>query len=296
MKHGQFRLIKMVSACVCIIMIITLFPASADLGDFKEDTKKEERKGNHGSSTDNSDDDDGGLTEDILNIFADIAFYFWIYANLPVRYSKYPYARKNVTNNFIFRDPTVLADMEQDESVENFLEHRQPEIDPEIARLRKKTRPYFFNLAGGYQRTKDGIDCGFVSMSGKVYKLIGPEIESRYYRDGKDYLSYSMFGVNIPICQFDYISPDFYVGKAMMRGTLRRDGIAYGVNVAAFPFKPVVLHGKIGAIDFDRITYHDYSAHLGVMLKRYEIYGGYRLIKAKYASLKGWEGGIRVWF
>jgi hypothetical protein len=278
-------------------MIITLFPASADLGDFKEDTKKEERKGSHGSSNqDSDDDDDGGLMGEIMGFFTEIAFYVWIYANLPVRYSKYPYARKKAARNFIFNDPTVFTDMEEYESPEDFLEQRKPKVDPEIAQLKKKTRPYFFNLAGGYQRTKDGVDCGFVSMSGKVYKIIGPEIESRYYRDGKDYLSYSMFGVNIPICQFDYISPDFYVGKAMMRGTLHRDGVAYGVNVAAFPFKPVVLHGKIGAIHFDRITYHDYSAHLGVMLKRFEIFGGYRAIKAKYASLKGWEGGIRVWF
>jgi hypothetical protein len=282
---------------VCSVMVVMSIPVSAGLGDFKEGTKKEEGEGKHGSSNhDSDDDDDGGLTEEILGFFAEIAFYVWIHTNLPVRYSKYPYARKNVTDNFIFYDPTVLADVKEDDSPEAFLEYRQPTVDPEIAQLKKKTRPFYFNIAGGYQQTKDKVDCGFVSMSGKVYKLIGPEIESRYYRDGKDYLSYSMFGVNIPIWQFDYISPDFYIGRAMMRGTLRRDGVAYGVNVAVFPFKPIVLHGRIGAIHFDRITYHDYSAHLGVMLKRFEIFGGYRAIKAKYASLKGWEGGIRVWF
>ena len=284
---------------VLLVTAICSMPVSAGLDDFKKGTEKEQKENkNSGSSSHNDDGDDDTDNDsffgELFGGLVRVVFWCWAYANLNVRYAKYPYSGK-IDDNFIAWNSLEMEKSKPDLFTSITDPGAVAAKEKEMEKFRKRTRPFYFTLSGGYQRTRDGVNCGFASLSGRVYKLIGPEFETRYYRDGKDYLSYTMLGANIPVFQWDYFSPDFYIGKAFMTGIVQLDGFAAGVNVTSYPFRPFVLHGRYGRIYMKNITYKEWSASMGVIYRRVELFAGYRSIAARYSRLRGFEFGTRLW-
>lgn len=280
-----------IGICIYALMCSPEHYIFAGLNDFKSGTEREEAKKKTSTSKgssykNNNNDDEDSIIADLLG---EIIGTLWLYGNIPARYAKYPYAKNS--ENFIFKDPHALDSLDTNDDGTSDNTKNGPELDEAL----KKTRPFYFTFTGGYQYTDDNVHCGFASLNGKFYKIIGPQVETRYYKDNKDYLSYSMFGVNIPIFQFNILSPDIYFGKAMMRGILDRDGFSVGGDVTLFPFKPLILHGRYGKIYMKNITYTEFGFSAGINYRRCEFFAGYRKISAEYSALKGWEAGIKMW-
>jgi len=288
---------------VLLIAAVCSMPVSAGLDDFKKGTEKEQKENKKSRSSSHNDDDDNHGDDDSVfgELFGELIramFYCWAYVNLNVRYAKYPYSGK-IDDNYIAWNSIEMEKPKPDLFTSimdpGAVAAKEKEREREREKFLKRTRPFYFTLSGGYQRTRDGVNCGFASLSGRIYKIIGPEFETRYYRDGKDYLSYTMLGANIPVFQWDYFSPDFYIGKTFMSGMVHLNGFSTGVNVTSYPFRPFVLHGRFGRIYMKDITYKEWAASLGVIYRRVELYAGYRSIAAKYSRLRGFEFGTRLW-
>lgn len=286
---------------VLLVTAICSMPVSAGLDDFKKGTEKEQTENKNSRSSSHNDDNDDDNHNDDDSVFGDLfgelilaMFAGWAYVNFNVRYAKYPYSGK-IDDNFIAWNSIETEKHKPDLFTSVMNPGAAAAEEKEREKFRKRTRPFYFTVSGGYQRTRDGVNCGFASLSGRVYKLIGPEFETRYYRDGKDHLSYTMLGINVPVFQWDYFSPDVYIGKTFMSGIVQLDGFAAGVNVTSYPFRPFILHGRFGRIYMKDITYNEWAASLGVIYRRVELYAGYRSISAKYARLQGFEFGTRLW-
>ena len=52
----------------------------------------------------------------------------------------------------------------------------------------------------------------------------------------------------------------------------------------------------IGLVLYQGVYRADLDSFAGVTYHGFEIYGGFRSIKAKYAKLRGFETGVRYWF
>jgi hypothetical protein len=280
---------KLHAGAISILLSILIFsPASSGLKDFSDESKDAERKksSSSGSSshTSNSSNDMDGCFEPCGEIIGMILADMYMYANYPVRYAPYPYCNNEYKDSFITREKV-------DKSSDGKFTLSRDENFPD------NTRTHYYSLAAGYHYAGDNVKCGFFSARGKLWKMIGPEAEYRMYSDKDGKLHVYTVGLNIPLFQFDWFSPDFYIGFGGFRGMLDRHGLSIGGSLSIFPFKPVIFTMKGGVLRFDKIEYREFDYKLGIILNRYEIFGGYRTLYSKEISskLKGFETGIRIW-
>jgi hypothetical protein len=331
-EKASMKKIVILTALFFFISSLQLDIVYSALNDFKKDVEKEESqqpKKSHSSSSSStstssssfssSDNDEGSCGEAIGEIFL-FAFIAWGVHNFQLRYNQYPYQFPD-SNNFIFHisKANILSDppdytpnsdnnmTQMINTVQNKNENTSETPANEFAGLNKGTRyenkNYYFTLEGGGQYLFDDGAGAFAALRGKFYKLIGPDIEVKRIRDNKDDLDYYAFGLNIPICQFSGFMPDFYVQKVYLKGIIERDGWAYGIIINSYPVKPFSFMIRIGeqsynnikGKEYGNIDFMDYEGRVGVVLNRFEIFAGYRHLKAKYAELKGPVFGLKIY-
>ena len=102
----------------------------------------------------------------------------------------------------------------------------------------------------------------------------------------------------IQFVQFDYISPDLYVQYSFWQGVINKGGVSFGTIMRFFPIKPIKFMLRIGGRIYADISFVDLEARMGVMIWRFEIFGGYRHIQSKLglATLSGPVFGSKFWF
>jgi hypothetical protein len=234
----------------------------------------------------------------------------WVSHHLMVYYSDYPYgnSQKNHFVNYVAplfgnsdgKDPgdDLLDDdiHEKNSSQEKKLSDEQEDSELDLSAYKN----YFYSIDGGFRDYGENGSGGFVSLRGRFWKFIGPECEAMRIDDGKDHLDYYAIGINIPVFQNSYISPDFYIQAAYMRGVIDLDGMAYGIIINSYPFKPVTLFFRAGQQVYHKDKYEykfiDIEGRIGLILYRFELFAGYRRVKTEYAELKGPFTGIKFHF
>jgi len=303
-------------ALAIIIMIgIVLYPGvfRADLDSFAEDTKREQKENrsktrykkkyqkkdndefdysyDRKESKDDSDDD--SILGMIFGSIIEVIFDAMIEDNKRTSYKLYPYESDSV--NFFIKS-NLLNQSGKNTTKRNYDSSETYDRTYERVYMPPLSKRYHLIFSMAYQRTNDKVNCFSAQFTGKICNLVGPELETRYYNDGKDFLSYSMTGLNLPMFQYDYFSTDFYAGAAFFRGILKMEGFSTGLTVKSVPVNPLTISGKFGFIIMENITYKDFGFFAGATYYGYEIYGGFRSIQAKYAKLRGFETGVRYWF
>lgn len=293
----------------------------SDLKDFKQDFKKEESEKSRStkSRNDSSSSSNDGCSE-AIGEFTFYVFIAWVQFNFALRYNNYPYQFQD-SNNFIFHYHTILQKRYPSVNNENAIinsdvpstndmnakddEDAAEEIN-DMQSLNKGTefedKNYYFTLEGGYQYAFDNGNGAFAALRGKFYKLIGPEIEARRIIDNNDHLDYFAFGLNIPVIQFSGFMPDLYLQKIYLKGIIERDGFAYGIIVNSYPVKPFSFMIRIGeqsynnikGKDYGKVDFMDYEIRAGIVYNHFELFIGFRHMKAKYAEIKGPEIGLKI--
>ncbi len=315
---------KMKKIIITVIIFLTIsnwniLEINAALNDFKKDYEKEE-SGKAKTSGEKSDDStgsdssksysDSNQTEDcfsqVIGDFCTGFFLSWITLNYHLKYAYYPYQTKD-TNNFIYYflpDDTVKTG-------EDAVINPQPEIKQNESSsftgwlnhgIPGKSKDFYFAFDAGGQYAFGNGSGAFLALSGKIFKFIGPLIEVKRIWDGKDYLGQYAFGVNFPLCQFSGFMPDIYIQKIFLKGVLDRSGIGYGFILNSFPVKPLSFMIRIGMQSYGNIKgqkygsmdFYDYEARIGFLINRYELFAGYKHLKAERTTLEGPVMGIRI--
>ena len=307
------RTIKSIFALLILFNII-FYPVAfrADLNSFAEDTKREQRenrlkrikkkkskkddfKYDYNNREEDEDNDEDSIFGAIFGAFFEVIFEVMAEDNKRTSYRRYPY-ESNSWNFFIKADQpnSYKSDYRNEDSKYFSYRSSSQNVDNVTDENSKKTYHFLFSFS--YQRTTDKTNCFSGSFTGKFCNMIGPELETRYYDDGNDFLSYTMAGLNFPLFQYDYVSTDLYAGAAIMRGILKMEGGSAGLSVKSIPLNPLSIMCKFGYIFMEDITYKDFGLFAGVTYHGFEIFCGFRTIQAEYAKLRGFETGVRYWF
>lgn len=289
----NLRIIFLIVIFISLFSIRNSYPA---LKDFKQDYEKEEssKSGGSGSGSYGS----GGGGDECMGECTLFIFQLWFAANMYLEYDKYPYHTSG-KNNFVCNYP--------------FLNNSSAGRDPGLTETGYNDsgsgtgcfdgKKWFLTLEGGGQYAFDNGNGGFARLSGKIYKIIGPEFEAkRIVDDYGDHLDYYAAGVNIPIVQFSGFMPDFYIQAIFLKGVIERNGTAFGIIINSYPVKPLSFmlrfgsqsYGNIKGKDYGNMDFYDYEGRIGVILNRFEFFAGYRKIGSEEVKLGGPVAGIKI--
>lgn len=299
--------------------------ARLSLKDFEEGTERSGSK-RSGSSSSNSPDsswDDessgengcfGDMVGDCLGSMFEIIGGLWLAHNLSVYYSSYPYEKPQISN---FMNPLPVfkkgkgpespaGDQFKPEGEEDGKTEEPSPLD-ELSKLKPVPgfdHTYFLNAEVGAQWALDNGSGAFVGLSGKIFRVLGPECEYKRIVDGEDHLDYLALGVNLSIVQTNYFSPDLYLQYASMKGVVDISGFAFGLIAHSYPVKPLHLMVRLGKQVYTKqetgdiyreIDFIDLEGRIGLIFNRFEFFAGYRHIETDYAELGGPIAGIRIW-
>lgn len=306
-----------------MLILFTLFSSQvlySALNDFKHDYEKEEKSKSgksksagsgtgksksKGYSSDSGDDGCASLLGEMLGELIWEAcisplVYLWVDLNCELEYSKYPYYDTE-KSNFICN--YIISSKKQDDSKPEIIDISMPDSSQGKGCFDGKS--WFLTIEGGGQNAYDNGKGGFGRISGKIFKLLGPELEAKRLVDkNDDYLDYYAMGVNIPIVQFSGFMPDFYVQAAFLRGVIERDGVSYGIIINSYPVRPLSLmvrfgrqsYGNIKGQEYGNMKFYDYEGRIGIIFNRFEIFAGYRNMEALYAEIRGPVAGVKIFF
>ncbi len=290
----MYKLITIITVLVITISLSQYTPYAA-LKDFKDNVEKDEKsssgKSSSYKSSKSNNTSDTEVSECVGNFYA-----LWFFANLNVRYLDYPYMKNDYDNNFVIFSPEFL----DDDYVKADRRDTKGQLKPEFSDIAKKQEFYdsgsFFYLkpeAGALYAFSNGYGY-YASLTGKFYKIIGPELEMRRLDDGSDHLNYYAAGINISLLQYGGFLLDMHFQAAYMRGILDRNGSAAGVVMTLYPVKPITLTVKAGTQAFGKVNFFDGEVKIGVMLQRVELSTGCRYIASKSSSITSIMFGVTM--
>lgn len=279
------------------------------LKDFKQDYQKEEnsKSGNSGPGSSGSGSGSSTSNDDLASCLGDCLFNsclmtgsFWFLLNHSLEYAEYPYY-DNEKSNFICNYSVNYK--KREEPVQEISYNEISETG--LTKGCFDGKDWYLTIEGGAQNAYDNGTGGFGRLSGKIFRLIGPEIEAKRLVDkNDDHLDYYALGINIPIVQFSGFMPDFYIQAAYLRGVINRSGISYGIIINSYPVKPLSFMFRFGKQSYEnikgdgynRMKFYDYEGRAGIVISRMEIFAGYRKCATENVELKGPVVGIKVFF
>ncbi len=316
------KFLKLLSIIIIVIIAVINDPirASAALDDFKKGVGESGKRNTgsssggssskKGSSFDSNDDNDDDCISSCMGDIITALGMIWYSHNFLIYYSDYPYSDPE-KNSFINAMPYIFLksdnELADNRFSDNGIKGRSLDHEKDPVEKEKNIRPnlsdykhYFYTLDSGYKSCGDDGSGGFVSLRGRFWKYLGPEFEAMRISDGKDHLAYYAAGANIPLFQNSYFSPDFYLQAVYLRGVIDMSGVAYGIIINSYPFRPVTLFLRAGQHLYTKDEYSykfiDLEGRIGLILYRFEIFAGYRRLKTEYAELKGPFTGIKFYF
>jgi hypothetical protein len=246
-------------ACIAgLLLICAASPLFADLEDFREDViaaeQEAEEEGPEEEEADTRTEEQKQLDAELFAAILRI----WFLVNVAVDYDAYPYA-----------DGPYIGYRDKDPS----------------------TGPgKFYRFAiGGEAFYAPGTGSGFhASFEGKAFPLIGPRFEVTSLFDGTEQLHLVSLGAAFSLLQTNLLSGDLYVQWTSMQGVLTRTGTAFGLLLTSYPFKPVSLRARIGTRNYSSgVEFEDWSFALGLHVRRWEFYGGWRALQTDDLALAG---------
>jgi hypothetical protein len=172
---------------------------------------------------------------------------------MPCYYTAYPY----YPGGYIRRPWNLYADELYQASRWN---HKNHWFSPSLSTF------YLNNIGGG----------PWLSLSGNIFKFIGPYVDTFLILDGSSYLYGLRAGAHFSLFQTDPFSAAFYLQYQLWTGILTRQGATMGLDLRLYPVKPLALKAKFGFQAFDYVSLGEIELEAGIMLKSWEIFGGYR--------------------
>ncbi|MFQ5866023.1 MAG: hypothetical protein ACE5IW_12420, partial [bacterium] len=112
----------------------------------------------------------------------------------------------------------------------------------------------------------------------------------------KDHLS--IYGIRYGYAL--YRTPQFIVNlEGGFRGFQRNKvhgGVEIAIDAQLFPKKPLIIETEIAAAYISNGALYTVESSAGILLGRFEILGGLRLLKSKDSILDGYRVGLRIWY
>jgi len=236
---------------VLLFVLLTLAPAPslfADLGDFAESVEEEKNESDTDKSESYDDDDDEEEEGGFIDFLFSITALVWLYHNSSVWYTEYPY---------------------------EYGSERPALIGYDWENPGKQSRLVVSSAGGAFWEGTDMGWTGSARINGKFGALIGPDLEYRIWSDNSGQLQYLRAGLAVPIVQNDWFSWDLNIGGGFFFDLLRLNAAALGSRVTVYPFRPISLEIRGGAILAENVEIGELGAKIGVHLDRFEVLTGY---------------------
>ncbi|MDR1326224.1 MAG: hypothetical protein LBK00_09345 [Treponema sp.] len=199
----------------------------------------------------------------------------WLYDNTYLYYADYPYQ----AGGYIRRpvdDPFIHTKVYADDA-----------------------KYYWFStsLSGFYL---NGIGGGsWVSFSGNAHKFIGPYADVYVITDARKVQIGTRLGIHFSLLQFNPFNASFYIQWQFWNGALSRHGVTTGLELRLYPLKPLTFRLKAGSQMFERFSIGELELEMGIMIKAWECFVGYRswtLNNETFSSYDGAYLGVRRYF
>lgn len=155
-------------------------------------------------------------------------------------------------------------------------------------------------------------DIGYGNESvfeGYFYKCFGPLVENTVYRDAEEMTGDIKVGGQLALFQTSPFSLSVFMQWSHWYGelttTFPSSGIAFGLHVRSFPFKPLVLEWRFGGQTFgdDYACLMESDLQIGAMIGRFELFCAWKNIsvlsssmKTKYNESNGITAGAKIYF
>ena len=199
----------------------------------------------------------------------------WLYDNVYIYYADYPYQEGG------------------------YIQH--PVADPFVNKMvyADDAKYYWFSmsLSGFYL---NGIGSGsWLSFSGNAYKFIGPYADVYFITDTREFQIGARLGAHFSLLQFNPFNASLYIQWQFWHGVLSRHGITTGIELRLYPVKPLTFRLKGGAQMFQRFSIGDLELELGIMIKAWECFVGYRSWTLDNETTPSYAGsylGVRRYF
>lgn len=238
---------------VLLLVLFLIVPSQgvfADLGDFAESVQEEKNDPDKDQNESNDDEDEDSDEEEggFIDFLFSITALLWFYHNSSVWYTEYPY---------------------------EYGSERPALIGYGWENAKKQSRLVISSTGGAFWEGTDMGWSGSARVNGKFGALIGPDFEYRIWSDQSGYLQYLRAGLAVPVVQNDWFSWDLNVGGGFYFDLLRLNAAALGSRVTAYPFRPISLEIRGGALLAENVEIGELGAKIGVHLNRFEVLTGY---------------------
>ncbi|MBN2090759.1 hypothetical protein JW964_14195 [candidate division KSB1 bacterium] len=238
------------------------------LKKFKERNKKEDKDGNSANNEGEDEDDESScfLSELMFNLTFEFAKYLVAQRpDDPTRFMSFPYLAS--TGGF-----PVKFDNEY--------------------------RRGFGQIGFNYEQVDENLNALGLSFRGRLHSRAGLYLDYSYFREElsnnrSDHLNLFRVGLIKSIYINQNLILDLDLG---LRTVSEYGGLEIGLHSQFFPAKPFVLEflGTIGSIDSDLFTQFD--AKVGLLVNRFQLEGGYRILNWGDENLSGAIFGLKLWF
>lgn len=156
----------------------------------------------------------------------------------------------------------------------------------------------FGQIGFNYEQVDDNLDAFGLTFRGRLHSRAGLYVDYSYFREElsnnrTDHLNLFRLGLIKSLYINQNLILDLDLG---MRTVYKYGGFEAGLHSQFFPAKPVVLEllGTISYIDSDIFTQFDAKA--GLLIGRFQLEGGYRVLNWGDENLSGAIFGLKVWF
>lgn len=223
---------------------------------------------------------------------------FWLYTSVMISYLDYPY-EKDAKYNFIV--PPQVDKLKKDVPDTTIVSYEKVQFDKENENdvFPQGYSASFYSLEAGVMHDFGASHSVYYSsFRGRFWRFFGPQIDFRYDKnqDGDKGLNTVAFGLNLPLFQFDILTPELYFQITESGKDFDYLGTAWGLYVSSYPIKPLIFTYKYGREYCDDYKIHEYSFTIGVILYRFEVYAGYSVLSLPGDNFNSFKFGSRIWF
>ncbi|MGL4370163.1 MAG: hypothetical protein ACRCUT_10910 [Spirochaetota bacterium] len=222
-----------------------------------------------------------------------IVFTLWYAANLGAGYKDYPYAPGGRSHFILYSTagmPFLPAPQSPPSPQTRDVGYSSAAEDADL-----KKYSHYYAFSGGCLYSGSGQKGWTASVRGRFIPYAGPFVDIVSSGGGKESSLTGIAALCFPLFQYDFFSPDLYGGYALSDFGHSSHGAAVGCAVSSFPVRPVILYARAGVLIFGNETFRDYQARIGCILRRGELYAGYRYRVSPEHSVKGYECGVTLW-
>ncbi|MDR2150473.1 MAG: hypothetical protein LBO67_06595 [Spirochaetaceae bacterium] len=268
---------RLLIAIFAALLIAQPVPLYATLESFKntlENSESEaEKKTTEADASEKEKDPDSSSSSN--STLFELMGIIWQGINFTFTYGAYPYAE----DGFIQRPKSI--------------------VDFESFDFNKKN--YSFS-AGVSAFHLGGIGAGsWVSLSGNIFKFFGPYLDAYIITDTEQVLGGGRAGLHFSLIQSNGYNLAWYAQWQGWGGALSRHAFVTGLETRVYPVKPLTIRLKAGFQLFSSLSLGELEGEIGVMVKAWEFFLGYRYwgIAEEHFSGSPWHGpsiGLRSYF